>query len=442
MCKFDGDDCYCEYRLIENGICNLVNNKAMCEYDGGDCCDLEKVGDGLCYRLNNNPKCHNDGGDCCEGDTSNWDDYLCQEDLNNAACLYDMGKCCLGEFSFISDGVCQEINNNPACYYDGGDCLECLNPHLIENGQCNLENLNHPCLFDGWDCCSNYSLIDNGVCDKDNFNKACNFDGSDCLSLCPYPHLVGNDLCNKENNIGLCNYDGGDCCDSYWYEDNQCYSRYNNRMCEYDGRDCCGRDSFGDGNDGNIEAIGDGICHDKNNNGQCDFDGGDCCLAKVNMSSCSICECITQEVIQPFDPCPLFEKIGDGLCHDENNNNICSYDGGDCCGENIDTSNCTICLNCLKFKEMPGIPYIGHCPIYAQIGDGICQDENNIDVCLYDGGDCCFAQVNISQCKECKCISIEDEFDPCPLGDRIGDGACNLSNNNTICSFDGGDCFR
>ena len=61
---------------------------------------------------------------------------------------------------------------------------------------------------------------------------------------------------------------------------------------------------------------------------------------------------------------------------------------------------------------------------------------------MYDGGDCCLAVVNTTQCTECKCISEEDEFDPCPLGGKIGDGACDLSNNNTICSFDGGDCSR
>ena len=182
------------------------------------------------------------------------------------------------------------------------------------------------------------------------------------------------------------------------------------------------------------------ICQDENNNGHCSFDGGDCCLAQVNTSSCSECECITQEVIQPFDPCPKFAEIGDGICHDENNNPICAYDGGDCCGENIVTTNCTNC-QCLQFKEISRSPFV-LCPYYHEIEDGICQDENNIEICLYDSGDCCLADVDTTQCIECRCISEEDEFDPCPLGGKIGDGACNLSNNNTICSFDGGDCSR
>ena len=427
MGKFDGDDCYCEYKLIENGICDLVNNKAMCNYDGGDCCDMSKIGDGLCYSLNNNPKCSNDGGDCCEGDTTKWGNTNgCDEDLNNAACLFDKGACCQGDVTLISDGVCQYYNNNPACIYDGGDCSECLNPDLIKNGQCNAENLNHLCQFDGLDCCSNSSLVDNGVCDFVSFNEACRFDGSDC---CPLPQYVGDGNCNVENDIGICNYDGGDCCDPGGYGSGWCYWKNNNRMCDYDGGDCC---------NGNVDTIGDGICHDENNNGQCSFDGGDCCLAPMNSSSCLVCECITQEAIQPFDPCPLFTKIGDGFCHDENNNLICSYDGGDCCGLNIITTNCSVC-QC--FEGMTQSPHV-LCPHHSKIGDGICQDENNIDLCLYDGGDCCLAEMNGTQCKECQCLSQEKVFDPCPKGDRIGDGICDLSNNNTICSFDGGDCSK
>ena len=36
--------------------------------------------------------------------------------------------------------------------------------------------------------------------------------------------------------------------------------------------------------------------------------------------------------------------IGDGLCHDVNNNPECEYDGGDCCGPSVDTSYCTECM--------------------------------------------------------------------------------------------------
>ena len=37
-------------------------------------------------------------------------------------------------------------------------------------------------------------------------------------------------------------------------------------------------------------------------------------------------------------------NIGDGVCEDDTNNEGCSYDGGDCCGPNVDTTYCTECI--------------------------------------------------------------------------------------------------
>ena len=37
-------------------------------------------------------------------------------------------------------------------------------------------------------------------------------------------------------------------------------------------------------------------------------------------------------------------QIGDGYCRDELNNEGCSYDGGDCCGPNVDTTYCIECI--------------------------------------------------------------------------------------------------
>ena len=34
---------------------------------------------------------------------------------------------------------------------------------------------------------------------------------------------------------------------------------------------------------------------------------------------------------------------GDGLCDDGNNHAGCDFDGGDCCGFNVDTSFCNEC---------------------------------------------------------------------------------------------------
>ena len=34
---------------------------------------------------------------------------------------------------------------------------------------------------------------------------------------------------------------------------------------------------------------------------------------------------------------------GDGYCDDGNNHEGCEWDGGDCCGENVDKRNCQDC---------------------------------------------------------------------------------------------------
>ena len=39
------------------------------------------------------------------------------------------------------------------------------------------------------------------------------------------------------------------------------------------------------------------------------------------------------------------------------------------------------------------------------VGDGYCDDVTNNMECNYDGGDCCGDNVNIQYCSECQCIS-------------------------------------
>ena len=43
--------------------------------------------------------------------------------------------------------------------------------------------------------------------------------------------------------------------------------------------------------------------------------------------------------------------IGNGFCSDENNNAKCHFDGGDCCGLNVDTTYCMECTCIEKLKK-------------------------------------------------------------------------------------------
>ena len=39
----------------------------------------------------------------------------------------------------------------------------------------------------------------------------------------------------------------------------------------------------------------------------------------------------------------LVQYIADGYCDDKNNIEECQWDGGDCCGDNVDTDYCEDC---------------------------------------------------------------------------------------------------
>ena len=159
--------------------------------------------------------------------------------------------------------------------------------------------------------------------------------------------------------------------------------------------------------------------------------------------------------------CVIPEWQGDGYCDDENNNADCNYDGGDCCGNNVNTDYCTQCqcldpvystttnqnvivqLKEIDFNSKAAITNIQgtstiFCPEYVSIGNGICDESNNKLLCYYDGGDCSKEWIN-KNCTSFECIE-NSLFDPCPLYNQIGNGKCDTGNFNLICSYDGGDC--
>ena len=65
--------------------------------------------------------------------------------------------------------------------------------------------------------------------------------------------------------------------------------------------------------------------------------------------------------------------VGDGYCDNQNNNEDCKHDGGDCC------------------------------PTSGLVANGICNDETNNGTCSFDGGDCCISSPITDHCSECGC---------------------------------------
>jgi len=60
----------------------------------------------------------------------------------------------------------------------------------------------------------------------------------------------------------------------------------------------------------------------------------------------------TEAPTEPPSGCGNDEWKGDGYCDDDNNNDACDYDGGDCCGNHVNTYYCTEC-ECLDPDEQP-----------------------------------------------------------------------------------------
>ena len=100
----------------------------------------------------------------------------------------------------------------------------------------------------------------------------------------------------------------------------------------------------------------------------CSYDGGDCCGCNVLTAYCSVCGCLDPNGSGGGTTCPQTTTgatnptggttggwttgggctgtpswIADNYCDDVNNNVECSYDGGDCCGCNVDTTWCSVC---------------------------------------------------------------------------------------------------
>ncbi|CAN0122023.1 unnamed protein product [Ectocarpus sp. 6 AP-2014] len=98
---------------------------------------------------------------------------------------------------------------------------------------------------------------------------------------------------------------------------------------------------------------GDSWCDEINNNPSCDYDEGDCCECSCASSSsagyscgengfnCRDTTCLDLSLVAEFPDCTGdYLTVGDGSCSEANNNDLCGYDGGDCCVCSCQGVNC------------------------------------------------------------------------------------------------------
>merc|ERR1711981_517275 len=160
--------------------------------------------------------------------------------------------------------------------------------------------------------------------------------------------------------------------------------------------------------------VGDNYCDDQCNNEENNFDGGDCCGDDVNEQYCSVCECLEGGPTEgPPAECPT-SYVGDNYCDDQCNNIDNDFDGGDCCGDDVNTQYCDVC-DCLEMEPTTEPP-MDECEVPQWFGDNYCDDGNNTPECGFDGGDCCGDDVNTQYCQLCECLEMEATTEP-PMGE-------------------------
>jgi len=184
----------------------------------------------------------------------------------------------------------------------------------------------------------------------------------------------------------------------------------------------------------NQETFNDGICDDFNNNERCSFDGGDCCDYKLGWDS---------RCKENNGDCECKEKCKDGKgdvnyygdltewCHGK-----ISGSGGWCdrsCGSVMCSDQCK--RGCMKCDEET-CQDVG--TILGNYGNDFCSHVVNNGLCDKTD-DACGKETCGDLCKK-SCNKCKP--DPLKLcqPDTFNDGICDDFNNNERCSFDGGDC--
>jgi len=273
---------------------------------------------------------------------------------------------------------------------------------------------------------------------KDVFGCSCN--GCNCAKTvhkCGSPEHKGDNYCDDDNNVKRCNWDGGDCCklDGNWWE-------HTNQFVYC--KDCECRDPEGEvAHSGCVtpQYQGDAHCDDGNNKASCGWDGGDCC-GEVSTKYCDDCLCVDPS--HSGSRC-ISSHQEDGFCDDANNNAACSWDNGDCCnnGHSGQFRYCDECVCKDPASHAAAEKCEGTCGSDQHSGDKYCDDDNNNCGCGWDGGDCCGKTGNMKQyeyCFQCACLNPTYEAPACPVEKFKGDGICDDDNNIESCDWDNGDC--
>jgi hypothetical protein len=372
---------------------------------------------------------------------------------------------------FVGDGRCDTIFNDQTHGFDGGDCClttcrdgyfrcldaavckaTCLDPAgsnigCEETRRAKEESGGDPDWVRAW---------------KEGAYHACpaavtgNFDS------------LGDGHCDDENNSPLCRWDGGDCCVASCKDG--VFGCRESGVCQSECRDPSALTTAEGVSHEDFcrcphepSKMSDGHCDDVNANVECSWDGNDCAVLGAPGGEASE---VTDSRRRPrrgsrkkngkitrgellWPDCPGIPSwAGDSHCDMPNNNELCGWDGGDCCWSTCEEGafGCLVgcnpefpCLDpngddngCEEEAAAPGARRRRQWPQCVEvgglaewIGDGQCDMGNNIEPCGWDGGDCCHSTCRDSGPVTCIDAGVCSDTAPC-LDPGGNDDLCDL----------------
>ena len=150
--------------------------------------------------------------------------------------------------------------------------------------------------------------------------------------------------------------------------------------------------------------------------------------------------------------CQFWDITGDGFCDDEANVPECGYDFKDCCQMENDRTICEDCFCIVPEDDKASIKekHFERCPLYYQyhLGDGWCDLNQNNEDHYFDFGDCCLEDISC-RLKFFNQTEYIDKYcppNPCIrsnifcVQEELGNGICDDYNNGPYCDYDLGDC--
>ena len=160
--------------------------------------------------------------------------------------------------------------------------------------------------------------------------------------------LLGDGKCQGPLNIKHFGYDSGDCCMAFMGNNSECNDESLDCACHIDETI---RELYQTQSECGVAytLVGDGICQGVFNNEACNFDGGDCCLSIIHddcfgeLCKCNLDNTIHEKLSSKLDGCSNFGLAINGECNDETNVEECMWDLGQCCKREI-IRNCHDCI--------------------------------------------------------------------------------------------------